>query len=1011
MSAIYYLCQTVCSNVRLHACRCTTIKIKMNAQLYLHAAMRISLKIRLLIVTTLFLLAGTARAQFDQLVVEVFDPSVINPAWAAIAEANGYTTYRLYVEMANPGDRLVELTSQVIFDSSTGTSEECIVTFINPSTYFYNEVNVGGNLGDQINPLFFPVFETVVGDSWLTIGMPDQLTPADGQVFTVGYNLTPTFNTPEGTAFTGTDGSVFGLPTLSNTLGVGPNNRVLIGQLTTNSDFSFGFNLSIIEANNPSSISYYTHSDCFVPANINVGATYTPAPDQGLLGPNVVASVNLISDNACGEEVASEVCTSILLGVPPFEIELVPAGGGAAVASQTGQALGEYCFQNIGCVNESGDYNVVITDAIGFTSQYPFQVSCPTTLAISTEVTDVTCNGETNGEIEVTVTGGTGTVTLSTDVPGFDDFTGTTPFSVTITDVGAGTYSLSVDDVNECAFATTVTVEEPDAAAISLAVNDAACAGQCSGTVTFTAEGGTPPFELEVTNLAGTVQNANALCAGTYTATVFDANGCGISEEIVVAEPEAISYGIDVQNISCNGAADGAICITSNSGGTGQISWQIVAPGTASTPYGTEPCFENLQPGSYTLNFQDEAGCVITQANVVVEEPGPLDVAVTANDISCFSFADGSITVDFTGGTGVVSLIEPSFATLPTVLEGLTPGEYTLIIEDETGCQSNTTVVLNEPDPLTVAVGQITDISCGGTCNGEVELLIEGGTGEPTILLNGIESGTTALCANEYEVTIVDENGCEATEFFEIVEPEPISFLINASNVTCTGMNDGSVNIFPVGGVGQVTWNIVEDVDPNNLFEGTYTIVGQDGTGCTADTTFSIGANLITDMELSAFSSPVTCWEENDGTATVAVTGGTLPISIQWNDQMNQITATAVGLSEGVYSVVATDAIGCTLSSLVEVEPTVGCFFIASVLTPNGDGFNDDWVIGGLEFFPNSMVQVFNRWGQLMFESRGYNTRWDGQWNGRRVAVADYYYVITYDESQEPITGTVTVKY
>jgi gliding motility-associated-like protein len=81
------------------------------------------------------------------------------------------------------------------------------------------------------------------------------------------------------------------------------------------------------------------------------------------------------------------------------------------------------------------------------------------------------------------------------------------------------------------------------------------------------------------------------------------------------------------------------------------------------------------------------------------------------------------------------------------------------------------------------------------------------------------------------------------------------------------------------------------------------------------------------------------------------------------------------------------------------------------VLTPNGDGFNDDWVIGGLEFFPTALVQVYNRWGQLLFESRGYNQRWDGTWNGRLVSVADYYYVITYDVNRDPLTGTVTVKY
>ncbi|MFM1930899.1 MAG: hypothetical protein RL226_202, partial [Bacteroidota bacterium] len=78
---------------------------------------------------------------------------------------------------------------------------------------------------------------------------------------------------------------------------------------------------------------------------------------------------------------------------------------------------------------------------------------------------------------------------------------------------------------------------------------------------------------------------------------------------------------------------------------------------------------------------------------------------------------------------------------------------------------------------------------------------------------------------------------------------------------------------------------------------------------------------------------------------------------------------------------------------------------------PNGDGANDEWVIGGLEFFPSSSVQIFNRWGQLLFESKGYPNRWDGTYNGNILPIADYYYVITYDNSKDPITGTVTIKY
>jgi gliding motility-associated-like protein len=109
--------------------------------------------------------------------------------------------------------------------------------------------------------------------------------------------------------------------------------------------------------------------------------------------------------------------------------------------------------------------------------------------------------------------------------------------------------------------------------------------------------------------------------------------------------------------------------------------------------------------------------------------------------------------------------------------------------------------------------------------------------------------------------------------------------------------------------------------------------------------------------------------------------------------------------------VVVTDSLGCTLTDVVVVEPTIGCFFIAEAITPNGDGYNDEWIVGGLEFFPTAKVKVYNRWGQELFSSIGYDIRWDGRYNNAPLPMADYYYVIEFAEAQDAITGTVTLKY
>ncbi|NNE56408.1 MAG: T9SS type B sorting domain-containing protein [Flavobacteriales bacterium] len=176
--------------------------------------------------------------------------------------------------------------------------------------------------------------------------------------------------------------------------------------------------------------------------------------------------------------------------------------------------------------------------------------------------------------------------------------------------------------------------------------------------------------------------------------------------------------------------------------------------------------------------------------------------------------------------------------------------------------------------------------------------------------------------------------------------------------------------------------------------------------------TIVITAAFVTDMDVEIFASPESCWEANDGTATAAVSGGFGEISYLWDDPADQTTATAIGLeAEETYSVIITDTLGCTLTAFAFIEPTEGCLFISTALTPNGDGSNDVWLIGGLEYFPDAAVQVYNRWGQLLFESRGYSVAWDGTHNGNKVAVADYYFIIDHKEGEAPITGTVTVKY
>lgn len=988
------------------------------------------------------------------------------------AELNGFITYRVYMTFTNEADFLSAIYGLQLTNPPFVVNPDGEDIFIETDCGCYNETSFAGFLGNSA-PGVCAFIPEVCADTYWTIGLePGQ--PGFLQVVTTASNPPVVTGSDPCTTFID-DGAIFTLngephaiagpdlrvlilqittcsseiainlcaqtfvngsqqniveecyepfvwqnPCMANPL---PTDPIIVDELLCNGqtatiDMGAGGNgIVTYELFNDGDLTPFLtqegdpvfeglgEGNYFIAMVDEVGCRDTSVVFSFIEPPVLEALFTQTADNDCAADAQAEVCVEVSGGLQPYTIEATSPSNTTLSPDANG------CFGALGCNGQNGEYIFVVVDDNGCEITDQFTVACPTLLVLSTTSSAIQCNAANDGGLSINVTGGTGLVTVETDIPGFVTVTQNSPIDLNVSDIGPGNYTVTVTDANGCVETAVVNFVEPAPLVVDFSANDMQCAGECNGEVTWSASGGTGPYSLNVTDEDGNTVNPNTLCAGSYTATVIDANGCTSSEALEVNEPDPIEFELGSTNVSCNGENDGEICILTTSGGTGLVQWQIASPPSESTPYGTVACFSGLPPDTYVVNFQDAAGCLVTQGGIVITEPAALVIDVTSSNVSCNGFGDGNITVNASGGTGDVMLVSPESLSLPASLNDLIPGVYDLQIEDEAGCISTETITITEPDTLTVEVTGTTDISCGGDCDGTVSLDIAGGTQPITIFLNGVPSETTGICAGDYDVIVEDANGCQATANFSIIQPDPISFLINVSPVTCTGMNDGSVNIFPIGGVGVIEWAIVEDVDPNNLFEGTYTVVGEDVTGCTADTTFTVTATIITDMQVTIFTSPVTCWEEADGTATAAVTGGTPPITYQWNDPNNQTTATAVGLPDDVYSVIVTDAIGCNLSFLAEVEPTIGCFFIATAITPNGDGANDDWVIGGLEYFPNSLVQVYNRWGQLLFESRGYTTRWDAQWNGRLVPIADYYFVITYDENREPITGTVTVKY
>jgi gliding motility-associated-like protein len=683
----------------------------------------------------------------------------------------------------------------------------------------------------------------------------------------------------------------------------------------------------------------------------------------------------------------------------------------------------------------TGTYALTATDQAGCQANTSITFANPADLQININQTDITCFQSDDGALTGTVTGGTGAIDAEWTGTLSQNFTGPSPLTVSITALGPGAYSLLATDANGCPVQQDYTLEEPDGLTLSLEATDASCPGVCDGLIEVSTSGGTGIPDITITG-----GSFDDLCPDTYTVTAADDNGCEIEETAEITSPTEIEYTFESTDLSCFGVCDGSISVTGVSEGCGSYEFALSpAAGTVNT--GADfASYTGLCSGVYDLQITDACGCGITISDITVTQPSELSVVTNAQQIDCFGAGNGSIAVTSTGGTGAVSLTNPVDQDLPYTLADLIPGSYHIVIQDETGCQDSTDVIITEPAQLLSAIDQVNAVGCGGDCDGEVLVDYSGGIpgnysynvldadNPDNVLWDGQldNSGNDVvvnLCAGDFLMVVSDANGCSPDSLqFTIEEPSPIVVNINEDWITCTGMCDGSAVVLFSGGSGQLSAQFLPDaLSPScaagactlvDLCEGVYSVTITDEEDCSVDTTIVIGAEIETDMLLTLFSSPETCWNEMDGTATVAVQNGNPPISVVWDDPDQQTTATAVGLaSSEVYTVTVTDDIGCTLTDQVEVAPTVGCFFIATAITPNGDGINDTWLLGGFEFYPTAQIQVFNRWGQVVFESRGYQAAWDGTLNGQKLPTADYYFLIEYSEEKDPIMGTVTIKY
>ena len=589
--------------------------------------------------------------------------------------------------------------------------------------------------------------------------------------------------------------------------------------------------------------------------------------------------------------------------------------------------------QNISAL-AAGNYTITVTDNLGCTYVETLAVAEPNALAINPNITNVACFGDNTGRIRTNPSGGTAPYTYSWS---------TGHSGRNLNNRTAGTYTVTVTDANGCTISGTYTITEP-AAALSLQSNSISaptCFGGNDGSVTVTMQGGTAPYTYLWSN-GETTANTTGLNAGIYALTVTDANGCTYTNSFTVSDPPKITVNPTVlTQPTCNGAADGSITVSASNGAAPYTyNWNTGAVGATLT---------NIVAGTYTVTVTDNNGCQISE-DVILGEPALIVANAVVTDISCNGQVDGSIALATTGGTGGYTYLW-SDASTGSSISGLSAGSYSVTITDGSGCSVNESFTIVEPAPLTAAVVQ-QDVLCKGQSTGAIDITPSNGTAPYSFVWsNGATSEDLVnVAAGTYSVTITDAPGCSIVRSITITEPADVLVLSGtATNVTCNGAVNGSIDFEATGGVApySFSWNtgaITEDL--TNIGPGVYTVTVTDANGCVKFESF----NITQPAPLSVVPSPtdITCNGANDGIINLSISGGTAPYTYLWND--GNTNKDRSGLSAGNYTVTTTDANGCqniqnisisepAVLALCHVKQDVLCFGDASGvinITPTG---------------------------------------------------------------------------
>lgn len=700
--------------------------------------------------------------------------------------------------------------------------------------------------------------------------------------------------------------------------------------------------------------------------------------------------------------------------------------GMASVSVLGGTSPYTYLWFPCGCTSNglsgltAGSYSVLISDQNGCSIGQNITIGQPAPLALSIPSTSsVTCNGGNNGQASALVSGGIAPYTYIWNTVPLQN----TPVATGLT---AGLYSVTVFDSNGCMQTITCIITEPSALASTVNAAGATCYGSSNGSASVSVSGGSAPYVYLWNPGFATNASASGLSAGSYTVIITDMQGCTHTNTASVPQPALLTAAIPtIQHVSCANLSDGSANASAN-GGTPPYQFLWSNGAAASSAAG-------LVSGNYTVVVTDANGCT-AMASATVTQPDKIFIVNSANDTTCPGNAS-VISANAMGGVSPFTYFwQPNigFGNMQTVHPNTTT-TYTVIVTDSNGCTSTgTSSVIVYNSILSVVLNATPAICAGQTAT--LTASVNGTNITSYAWSNNLGNGTgpyvvSPSVTTTYSVTVTNVCGSTAVSLVTVVvHPLPQITIPPQAAVECgyvilhfsdtNSVNSGSSYLWTFGDGSTSTL-----ANPAHLYgqSGVYTV------GVTVTSPNGCSSSAQTTCHITVFPYPVAQFTSDPPLETSIINPDFHFFDQSYNATMWEWhfgdgdssslqhpfhTYTQVG----VYTVmlITTSAGGCidTIFKTVEVKPEF-TFYIPNTFTPNGDHINDVFTGKGLEIVEFEM-HIYDRWGNMIFQTNDLLNGWDGRANGgSEIAQQDVYvYQIKlrdFERTEHTFTGHVNL--